>query len=171
MLCTPMYHSFFIGGFMRIIDLISFLRNYYGIVNESLKVNKLTHTDIKILFPFIKRGSFDDIRYDDNKVYNGEIIMVHDCKNHVLPYVNPFLKVDVNLIETNNYEEDVLINLNESILDNLSKDELLKLRKHLKKNNQYNEQRKVTNVIRKKKDPKVKQYKIKKMMLRMEEME
>ena len=47
----------------------------------------------------------------------------------------------------------------------------LKLRRSLKKNNQYIEQKVVTDAIRKKKDPKVKEYKIKKMMLRMEEME
>ena len=58
---------------MRSIDLVSFLCNYYGIVNESLKVNKLTHADIKILFPFVKRSSYEKVENENMKVYKVQL--------------------------------------------------------------------------------------------------
>ncbi len=167
--CTPMYYSFFVGGFMKSIDLISFLESYYGIVNNDLKVNKLTHKDIKILLPNIKRMSFFELEKDKSLIYNGEVIMVHDCNCNILPYINPHLKVNILFDEYDCYSEKENIYFDEMMLDNLSKDELLKLRKKLKKNGQYFEQKVVTNAIRNKKDPKIKQYKRDKMKLRMEE--
>ena len=50
---------------MLFLDLISFLCNYYGIVNESLKFNRLTHADIKILFPFVKRSSYEKVENEN----------------------------------------------------------------------------------------------------------
>ena len=171
MLCTPRYHSFFIGGFMRSIDLVSFLCNYYGIVSKNLKINKLTHNDMKVLFPDIKRSSFDNLEHNSSLIYKGEIILVHDCNGYILPYINPHIKVDECFEDISNYEEQEIIDISELDLDKLSKEELLKLRKKLKKNHQYHDEHNVTNKIRNKKNPKVKQYKRNKIMIRMEEFE
>ena len=137
---------------MESIDLISFLSNYYGIVNNSLKLNKLTHIDVKILFPNIKRTSFEKVNNNIASIYKGDIIMVYDAKGKILPYINPHLQISENLEKQDIYEDDELINIDYIDLDSLSKDELLTLRKKLKKNKQYKEEKKVEKAIVRKKD-------------------
>ena len=154
---------------MDSIDLISFLCNFYGIVNENLKINKLTHTDIKILFPQIKRISIERLNNNLALVYNGDIILVYDCFGKILPYVNPHLQINVCPINENSYAERERINLNSLELDELSKEELLNIRRQLKRNHKYLEEKDVVKVIRKKKDYQVTDYKRRKNMLKMEE--
>ena len=52
-----------------------------------LKINKLTHNDMKVLFPDIKRTSFDNLERNSSLIYKGEIILVHDCNGYILPYI------------------------------------------------------------------------------------
>lgn len=157
--CTPSVILFFIGGFMKSISLLNFLQNYYGIVSEDLKLNNLTHMDIKILFPFIKRSSFESM--DDNlyEIYNGNLILVYDSKGNVLPYINPHLEVSFVDRIYDEYKSDTKIDMKVIDLDSLSKEELIKLRKKLKQYHQYIEEKDVVKAIRKKKDYKVMQYK------------
>ena len=169
MLCTPRYRSFFIGGFMRSIDLISFLSNYYGIVNNNLKINQLTHSDIKILFPYIKRSSFRDLKKDSMSIYKGDMVMVYDCKGNILPYINPHLDIHEYVIPNANYALKEVININDGCLNQMSKKQLLKLRSFLRKKHQFSDEKVVVDVIRNKKDYQVIKYKRKKMMLRMED--
>ncbi len=156
---------FFIGGIMECIDLISFLRNYYGITSNSLKINKLTHADIKILFPDIKRISLERLKKEMELVYRGEFLLVYDAHNCILPYVNPHYLVNQNIDNTINYDERVIIKIDD--LELLSKDELLKLRYNVKKNMQYEDAKEITKHIREKKNPKVKLYKRQKRDLKM----
>jgi len=155
---------------MHQIDLISFLNNYYGINNESLKMNKLTHTDVKILFPMIKRSSFSELQNNMSLVYKGELLLVYDSYGKILPYINPHLEVLDNNEYFNNYEDVTFININDIDLDKLTKDELLQLRRRLKYNHQKEEEKEVVDIIRKKKDHQTICYKKKKMLLRMEEL-
>ena len=74
---------------METIDLISFLRNYYGITHEKLSFNKLTHNDILELFPFIEVCDKSDINIED--ISCGKIIGVYDNYNRVVYYYNPYL--------------------------------------------------------------------------------
>lgn len=158
-------HSFFIGGIMECIDLISFLRNYYGITSSSLKINKLTHADIKILFPDIKRISLERLKKEMESIYRGEVLLVYDAHNYILPYVNPHYLVNQNIDNTINYDERMIIKIDD--LELLSKDELLKLRYSVKKNMQYEDAKEITKHIREKKNPKVKLYKRQKRDLKM----
>ena len=169
MLCTPSIILFFMGCFMKQVDLISFLRNYCGIVNENLKYNKLTHIDVSLLFPNIERMDFDELKYNQDKLYTGDIILVYDYKGYVIPYINPRFGLEYTEPLTTYVEEEEVIDINAINLDQLSKDELIKLRRRIKKNKQLKDEKIIVKAIRRKKDRRVIRYKIKKNMLRMEE--
>ena len=113
---------------MNSIDLISFLRNYYGIINNDLKANKLTH------------------------------------------YLHPHLLIDARCADKIYEQDENYIDISSIDLDNLSKDELLNLRKKVKENCQRASERAITKVIKRKRDKEVVDYKRKKLMLRMEEL-
>ena len=157
---------------MESIDLISFLHNYYGINSEYLYLNVLTHQDVKILFPNIIRKDFQYLNENRELLYSGKLILVHDSKGNIAPYVKPDKK---ELCENGPYGEIIeeagdityqikreKIIVDEEMLKQLSKDELLKLRSNLKRTRQHGEERKVVKAIRKKKDYKVMNYKRKK---------
>ena len=157
---------------MESIDLISFLHNYYGISSEFFYKNVVTHQDIKMLFPSIKRESFDYVNHNREDLSSGDIILVHDAKGNTVPYVKP-TKEDLKEFgpfqemteKAGNLKYKVVrerIIVDEEMLDSLSKDELLKLRRDLKRTRQYCKEKKVVKAIRSKKSPKVKAYKRKK---------
>lgn len=154
---------------MQQIDLIGFLCNYYGITSEYLKANKLTHADVKILFPNIKRTSFIEMKNNLSLVYNGEIILVYDCHGKILPYLNPHLEINDCFVNEDSYAENDLIDIKEVEIETLSKEELLHLRKLLKIRHQRSSEKVIVQAIRNKKDHQVINYKMKKMFLKMEE--
>lgn len=155
---------------MNSIDLISFLRNYYGIINNELKANKLTHFDVKILFPKIRRVSKEFLECNLHDIYKGNIILVYDCKGRILHYLHPHLLIDVRCADEIYEQDENYIDISSIDLDSLSKDELLNLRKKVKKNCQRASERAITKVIKRKRDKEVVDYKRKKLMLRMEEL-
>ena len=63
-----------------------FLIAYCGIQDSKLLSNKLTHKDIKHLFPNLKRVSFDYVLDNIDDVYIGNIILVEDSFDNVVPY-------------------------------------------------------------------------------------
>lgn len=71
---------------MEAISLAKFLSRYLNLSGELL--NHISHEDVKILFPNIKRTSFEYAENNPNEVANGNIIWVDDGK-HVIPYVKP----------------------------------------------------------------------------------
>ena len=154
---------------MKQVDLISFLCNYYGIVNDNLNFNKLTHFDVKILFPNVKRMNTDELKYNCDKLYTGDVILVYDYKGYILPYFNPRLELENMRILESYIVEKEFIDISKLELDKLSKDELLKLRKKVRRNQQIRDEKIIVKAIRKKKNREVMKYKIKKKMLRMEE--
>lgn len=143
---------------MDSIDLISFLRDFYGIANSSLHFNILTHEDIKILFPFIKIVCY---KKNIDEIKKNNIIAVYDKTKRIFYYVNPHLYIDEKSddistnVDLNNY-----INIED--INNLSKDELLHLRRRLRKNGEKDESIKVTKLIREKKKEEPIEFRIKK---------
>ena len=140
---------------MKFIDLISFLRDFYGISNSSLKFKKLKHSDIDILFPFIKKCPNNLINIDD--IFKGDIIGVYDKNNSIVYYYNPHLSNIIKNIcdEEQDEEKEFKLEIN---LSNLSKDELLKLRSKLRKKGHIEDAIKVTKQIRKIKEKEPRDY-------------
>jgi len=147
------------------IDLISFLRNYYGISNSSLKSNCLTHNDVKILFPFVERTSFDYVRKNYDYGFKGIIIMVYDSRGNIIPYLNPFIEnIEYDNDKVDNYfDNSVVFELDN--LDTLSKEELLKIRKVLRKNRAFCLEKDVVRAIRKLKTLEPHEYRKRKELL------
>lgn len=72
---------------LKPISLVKFLNLYLGITNDVL--SKMTHSDIKILLPNLKRCSYE-YAYDNSAlVLRGEIIIVSDAKGIIVPYFKP----------------------------------------------------------------------------------
>ena len=154
---------------METIDLISFLRNYYGITHDRLSFNKLTHADITELFPFIKECQKDDVTLEG--ITRGDIIGVYDKYQKVIYYYNPHLELDEEnyMVVIPNEEEDEKIVFTKEDLENLSKEELLSLRRKLRLNNQRKESYMVNAVIRKLKKQEPRDYRKKKEKLLIKE--
>ncbi len=151
---------------MKFIDLISFLRDFYGISNPSLKFKKLKHQDIEVLFPFIKRCSISDVNLED--ISHGNIVGVYDKHGMIVYYHNPHITEIIRTICDEEMDDEKEYKL-EIDLNKLSKDELLKLRSKLRKDGNKSDALKVTKQIRKVKAEEPKAYYKKKEKLLMKE--
>lgn len=94
---TPWAISFFVssGGFMKeykSVTLSKFLSRFLAV--DGMALTKVTHADVKMLFPMLKRASFEYVEKHPEEVMMGRIIMVNDGKK-VIPYIVP----DVRKIE------------------------------------------------------------------------
>ena len=148
---------------MKKIDLVSFLYNYYGISNSALNKKKLKHDDIKVLFPYIKSCSYcpcDDLE-------KGNFIGVYDKNNHVKYYRNPRLvleNTEEQVVSTSTVTKISIDNIN-----NLSKEELLKLRRRLRLNDQRKESYIINKIIRHLKEEEPRRYREKKQKILLKE--
>lgn len=145
------------------ITLKKFLILYCGIKSESLGERKISHEEIKILFPYIKRTSFDVISKNKKCLYSGEIIVVTDSYGKMIPYVKPIIKEENTLefnvdVYTQRIEESV-------IKENLSPYELKMLSKRFKQLGRFKEYRIIRNLLKKSKDLDAINYKTKKKKL------
>ena len=89
--------EFFCGGSImqqKSISLVKFLNLYLGITNEVL--SKMTHSDIKILLPNLKRCSYEYAYDNCNLILKGEIIIVSDAKGIIVPYFKPSEEMRLN---------------------------------------------------------------------------
>jgi len=142
------------------ISLRKFLMFYYGICDSNTLSHNLTHKDVKILFPDLKRVSFDYVLDNIKEIYIGSIIMVKDYFGNCAPYINPKLDIcieddiDLEIIEED--KEDVFDKVVE--LENLNLYELVELAKKYKIDNRINDYRRVCRIIRRKKDNDLKIY-------------
>jgi len=89
-----------------LITMPEFLYNYLGI--EDINIFKITHEDIKILFPKVKRSSFEKIEKDYTSIYNGDVILVKDKKGKTLPYYNPLRYLDIEFDDMEMIKKPVL---------------------------------------------------------------
>ena len=68
------------------ISLSKFLSRYARVKGYNL--NYIRHSDVKILFPHLKRASYDNVRKNRELLYSGQVIFVNDGYN-TLPYYIP----------------------------------------------------------------------------------
>ncbi len=87
------------------ISMAEFLYNYMGI--EDSKIFIITHEDIKMLLPNLKRYSFCELKKDLSLLYDGDIILVKDPKGYVIPYYNPLRYLDIETSDLNEIEQPV----------------------------------------------------------------
>lgn len=74
------------------VTLSKFLSRFLAV--DGMALTKLSHADVKMLFPMLKRASFEYVEKHPEEVMMGRIIMVNDGKK-VIPYIVP----DVRKIE------------------------------------------------------------------------
>ncbi len=86
------------------ISLKKYLLVYYGIYSESNKF-KMSHKDVAILSPYIKRVGFNYVLNHRGDLYKGKIVPVVDSYGNVAPYIAP---VEINKYFDNSsyYNED-----------------------------------------------------------------
>ena len=143
------------------IDIISFLRNYVGINVGGSKRNRLTHDDIKELD--LVRIPYTEA-YDNPKlVCSGEYLIVYDANKEIIVYKNPLVIDDI--LQEEDYEE-VLETVNLPDLRGLSKDELLALRRKVRKIGEYRKAGEITKQIRRVKKREPRKYREEKEELR-----
>ncbi len=152
---------------MKQFNLVDFLRKFYGITNNTLIVNEVSHKDILKLFPFIRTCQYKDINTED--LLKGNIIGVYDKNNTVLYYYNPRLMIDFNNTDLTLKKEEKNIKFSISDISMLSKDELLKLRKKYRLLGLRKDANKLTKLIHKKKLDEPKLYKEKKEKIKIKE--
>lgn len=74
------------------VTLSKFLSRFLMV--DGMALTKVTHADVKMLFPMLKRASFEYVEKHPEEVMMGRILMVSDGKT-VIPYIVP----DVRKIE------------------------------------------------------------------------
>ena len=162
---------FFVGGCMNqkdkqllrnliynnSITLKSFLISHCGIYQKELLEDKISHDDIKCLFPYLKRSSFEYILTNIREVYIGNILLVRDSYNNTVPYLKPKLNeitdIEINeeeCIDKSENSEDDSILVDE--IENLTLYELIELRKKYKTQNRCAEYRRISKIIKRNSD-------------------
>ena len=149
---------------MKQFDIVSFLNRFYGINNISLDRRKLSHRDVPVLFPNIRTCPYKDVKRED--LIKGELIAVYDKSNTVMYYYNPHLMIDFDDIPLN-VEDDIPFDIKN--IDNLSKDELLKIRRKCRLMELQKESKILTKLIRKRKKEEPKLYREKKEKIKIKE--
>jgi len=139
------------------ISLKNFLISYCGIYNEDLLHNKITHKDIKVLLPDLKRVSYDYMLENKKELFTGNILIVKDSCGNYAPYLNPKLNeyIDVEM----EYEGEKKDNFEIAVeLEKLTFYELTELCRKYKEENRIKEYRKVCKLIKKMKNNGIDEY-------------
>ena len=71
------------------ISVESFLARILGIRDKNFLSGKISHADIKQMFPQLVRPSFGYVVDNPGLIYNGEAFLVEDSYGSVVPYFNP----------------------------------------------------------------------------------
>ena len=143
----------------RSISISKFLRVYYGIINTSDPRNRISHSDVKVLFPNIKRTGFEWLLKNKGEFYSGNVIPVVDSYGNLAPYINPHLQVSLNPYMSEEVQFDDKLE-NVILSEDLNCYELSLLCKEYKRKNRIREYRIANRILRSKKDRKVKIYKL-----------
>lgn len=78
------------------ITLSKFLSRTLGLGGSDLK--KISHLDAKILFPQLKRSTFEYVNKHPEEIIRGKILMVSDGRT-VIPYYVPTLETKLDFYE------------------------------------------------------------------------
>lgn len=144
------------------ISLNKFFILYCEITEEIIFNTKMSHKDIKLLFPNLRRISFELAYKNKNLLAMGKIIIVEDSFGNIAPYIAPDILPMNQILSLKNKEEQNKIE-NVIINENLSKYELVLLCRYYKNHNKYEEYCIANRLLKKKKEAcKVKVYKNKK---------
>ena len=132
------------------ISLRNFLISYCNICCDGVLKNEITHKDMKILFPYLKRVSYEYVEKNLKQVYTGEILLVKDKIGNIVPYIKP------EFIEYDNMDIDIdsCLEPKEEIeeiieLENLNYHELVLLSHKYRELNRLKEYRTVIRMIKK----------------------
>ena len=142
------------------ISLKKFLIVYCGLYSDTMVNSNLSHKDIKILLPEIRRISFDKLISNKYMLYNGEVIAVKDSNDSVLPYINPKQKIEEICYFDCECEQKIDDEVPTNI-ENMNIYSLEKLLKEFKENKDLISLKKVRNQIVQR-TTSVKEYKYKK---------
>lgn len=159
------------------ISIKKFLRVYCGVEDYNIYNSKLSHQDIKDLFPYLKRVSFNSVISEKEEMYLGSIISVVDSYGNIAPYIKPTTLIsdlgELTLVDSDESKAENLKQtsaIEEIILsENLSNYELRCLKEKYKQLRDYNKYRIVIRLLRQK-NATTNNYKIKKLVLKMEDM-
>lgn len=103
-----------------VLNISKFIQNCYNISEKRL--NRLSHRDLKEMFGL---KSVPDAVIDSGKLDQGSILLVKDCNNVVLGYVNPLLNYNYDEIEKMfEINENTVINFEEKEINDINKEEL-----------------------------------------------
>ncbi len=138
------------------ITIISFLSKYLGVRDQRVLSSRITHKDIKAIFPNLKRVSFDYVVDNPTLIGDSTILLVSDSIGRVVPYMNPQLGYE----ETEYFGEFVcdestkvtIPNIDEIDLESLNNYELQQLLHVYEKNLIRGAARKVRNELISRKD-------------------
>lgn len=148
------------------ISVQKFLSIYCGISAENILNVKISHADLKILMPQLKRVGFDSLLKDKTDLYVGNIIAVRDSYGNIAPYKSPEMELNYEsydvCVESNKDKEIKKIIVNED----LNTYELSQLCKKFKISGRMREFRIAYSILKTKKDKRVKDYKNKKLLLK-----
>ena len=132
------------------ISLKSFLIVFCGICNDTLLREKVSHDDIKHIFPELTKVGFDYLSKNINEIYTGNVILVKDSFGFIAPYKKPLIQEYLEIPDIE-FIEDKKERVVEEIvnLENLSLYELSELGKKYKEERRLTEYRKVCRLIKK----------------------
>ena len=63
----------------------------FNLADESILKTKISHKDLCILIPNLRRVGYDKLLKDRGMLYSGDVIAIRDSFGCVLPYLNPKL--------------------------------------------------------------------------------
>ena len=153
------------------IDIKKFLI-MFGLCDESILSVKISHSNLRQLFPSLVRFSYDYIEKNKNMIYDGNVILVKDSFNKIVPYANPN-NLDCVFYKAFDCEYDKCSIEVQTLLENenLKNYELQRLCNRLIELRRFKEYRYVKRFLKKRileETSKVKRYKMERKKLREE---
>lgn len=83
------------------VSMENFLVRFLGVKDVNLLQSGLTHKDLKSIFPNLKRTGFNTILDDPELVARGEVVLVTDSVNNIVPYSTSNLSIDMSDVMDN----------------------------------------------------------------------
>ena len=144
------------------ISINKFLRIYYGICDENLLTQNISHKALKQLIPELKRLPFDYAYKNEELIASGDITLLSDCNGNTIPYKTPEAVIDIDDVINNSNDIEEIAIKEIDINENLSLYDLSELCKKFKNDHRIKEYRFTYRLLRakKQKNNKTKKYKM-----------
>ena len=139
------------------ITITSFLSKYLGVRDQRVLSSRITHKDIKAIFPNLKRVSFDYAVDNPTLIGDSTILLVSDSIGRVVPYMNPQLGYEETeyfgeFVRDESTSKEIIPNIDEIDLESLNNYELQQLLHVYEKNLIRGAARKVRKELTSRKD-------------------